>query len=160
MDNVLLALFTWQFLMFCIAVFAITIVIRRIVEYALANNKFFAKESKLWRDVILPTLPVFVGIVFAVIAKKYPYPVDMSATSARVSWGLAGGLLSGLGYRVVNSFIVAFITSKVPNAQINDPNILPDPVSSVVTTIPVPQNVANPTPPPAPDANNPEQNKQ
>lgn len=154
MDNVLLALFTWQFVLFCLAVFGITLIIRRIAEYALVNNKFIAKESKLWRDLILPTLPIIVGIIFAVIAKKYPYPVDMTATSARVSWGLAGGLLSGLGYRVVNSFVVSFITAKIPNALINDPNILPDPVSSVVTTIPVPQNVA------APDANKPEQNKQ
>jgi hypothetical protein len=83
----------------------------------------------------------------------------MSATSARVSWGLAGGLLSGLGYRIVNSFIISFVLSKIPNAQINDPNILPDPVSSVVTTIPVPQNVTN-VAPSAPDANNSTQNKQ
>lgn len=144
MDNVLLALFTWQFILFCLATFGITVIIRRIAEYLLANNKYFAKESKLWRDLLLPLLPIGIGIIFAVIAKAYPYPVDMHATSARVAWGLAGGLLSGLGYRVVNSFVTAFILSKIPNASISDPNILPDPVSSVITTIPVPAVVATP----------------
>jgi hypothetical protein len=143
MDNVLLALFSWQFLLFCLMTFGITFVIRKIVEYFMANNKIVAKESKLWRDLILPLLPIFVGVATAVIAKQFPYPVDMHSTSARVAWGLSGGLLSGLGYRVVSSFITAFILSKMPNADIKDPNFTPDPIVNIVTTIP-----AAPTPVP------------
>lgn len=132
MDNALQAIFTWQFLLFCLAVFGITSVIRKVVEYLLANNKFVAKESKVWRDLILPILPAIVGVVFALVAKAYPYPVNMAATSARAAWGLAGGLLSGLGYRVVNSFVTAFIVSKIPGAVVKDSNLEADPIAAAV----------------------------
>lgn len=138
MDNVLLALFTWQFILFCLMTFGITLIIRRITEYALANNKVIAKESKLWRDLILPLLPIFVGVVAGVLAKAFPYPVDMHAVSARVAWGLSAGLLSGLGYRVVSSFVTSFILSKMPGAQVSDPNFVPDPIVAVVPVIPNP----------------------
>jgi len=123
MDNALQAIFTWQFLLFCLAVFGITSIIRKIVEYLLVNNSFIAKESKVWRDLILPILPVTVGVVFASLAKAYPYPVNMEAFSARVAWGLASGLLSGLTYRIVNSFVTAFITNKVPGSIVKDINL-------------------------------------
>jgi len=132
MDNALQAIFTWQFLLFCLAIFGITLVIRKIVEYLLANNTFIAKESKVWRDLILPILPVLVGVIFALFAKAYPYPVDMSAASARAAWGVASGLLSGLGYRIVNSFITAFIVNKIPGAVVKDSNLEENPIATAV----------------------------
>ncbi len=123
MDGVLLALFTWQFILFCLAVFGLTFLFRKIGEYLFANVGFLTKESKIWRDLILPVLPIVVGIVFALIAKSYPYPIDMHASSARMAWGLSGGLLSGLGYRIINSFLTSFILSKLPNANVIDPNL-------------------------------------
>ncbi len=129
MDNVLQTLFTWQFILFCLAVFGITLVLRRFFEFIIANYNFAPKGSKLWkawRDLVLPILPAVVGIMFAIIAKAYPYPVDMKAMSARVAWGLAAGLLSGLGYRVVNSFVTSFIQSKLPGTIVVDPNLTDD----------------------------------
>ena len=141
MESVLQALFTWQFILFCLLVSGITLVIRRVVEYFLANSKVIAKESKLWRDLLLPILPIFVGVIFALIAKKYPYPVEILSASGRAAWGLSGGLLSGLSYRVVSSFVTAFIVSKIPTAVVNDPNLAPDPVVNVVTVIPDPSTL-------------------
>ena len=93
MDTVLQALFSWQFIIFCLAVAALTTIFRRIIEYLLINNKKFKKSSKLWRDVILPIAPIFIGVLFAIVAFGFPYPVILTI-SGKFAWGLTGGYLS------------------------------------------------------------------
>jgi hypothetical protein len=100
MDSTLEALLSWQFLFFCLSVAAVTFVVRKISEYILDNPKVPAsKTSKLWTDLILPILPVFLGSVGALIAKQYPYPTGLNEASGRFAFGLVAGLLSGLVYR-------------------------------------------------------------
>lgn len=123
MDTVLQALFSWQFIIFCLAVAALTTIFRRIIEYLLINNKKFKKSSKLWRDVILPIAPIFIGVLFAIVAFGFPYPVILTI-SGRFAWGLTGGLLSGWVYRIINAFIGNFVKTKNENADISDPNEL------------------------------------
>lgn len=105
MDTIFQALFSWQFLLFCLAIAAVLFVIRRVAEYAMANWKSAAKESKVWKELILPILPVFLGPVAAFFAKQYPYPDGLTSNSARVAFGLVAGLLSGLVYRVLKSML-------------------------------------------------------
>jgi hypothetical protein len=99
------ALFSWQFLLFCLAIAAIIFVIRRFAEYAMENWASAAKESKLWKELILPILPVLIGPVAAFFAKKYPFPDGLNSISARIAFGLVAGLLSGLVYRVLKSML-------------------------------------------------------
>lgn len=47
MDTILQTLFSWQFLIFGSAIAAVMFVIRKIIEYAMANWSPLAKESKL-----------------------------------------------------------------------------------------------------------------
>jgi len=110
MDTMLAALLSWQFLIYCLAIAAIIFVIRKVVEYVLDNPKIptgkMNKKSKLWRDLILPILPVVMGPLSTLIATQYPYPEGLSTVSGRLAFGLVAGLLSGLVYRLVSAFLV------------------------------------------------------
>lgn len=103
MDTMFQALFSWQFLLFCLAIAAVLFVIRRIFEYAMVNWKMEAHNSKLWKELILPIFPVFLGPTAAFLAKQYPFPNGLTSASARIAFGLVAGLLSGLVYRVLKS---------------------------------------------------------
>jgi len=108
MDTIFQALFSWQFLLFCLAISAVIFVVRKVSEYVLTNWNVTAKESKLWRELILPILPIFIGPTVAFFAEQYPYPFpagSASSYSARLAFGLVSGLLSGLLYRVLKSLL-------------------------------------------------------
>jgi hypothetical protein len=111
MDTMLTTLFGWQFLFFCIGLAAITEMLKRIVEYAMYSNKILARENTLWTNLILPILPTILGVVCAVVAKQYPFPDNITSLSGRIAFGLVAGVLSGLVYRVMKSFLVGKIAS-------------------------------------------------
>ena len=110
MDTMLTTLFGWQFLFFCIGLAAITQTIKKIVEYVMYSNKTIAKENTLWANLILPILPTLLGITCAALAKRYPFPDDIHSLSGRMAFGLVAGVLSGLVYRVMKSFLINKIT--------------------------------------------------
>jgi hypothetical protein len=105
MDQAFQALLTWQFLFFCLAIAALTFVFRKIGDFIINNYKFSTIVMKFWTDLMLPILPVLTGSVMALILKKYPYPDNLTTGSSRFIWGLVAGLLSGLVYRIVKSFL-------------------------------------------------------
>ena len=78
MDTMLQALLSWQFLLYCLSIAAIIFVVRKVVEFAIDSPKIptgkMNKRSKLWRELILPILPVVIGPLGALMAKQYPYP--------------------------------------------------------------------------------------
>ena len=96
MDPTLQTLFSWQFLIFGLAVAALVFVIRTVVE-------FFdtAKKSKLWNALVLPILPVILGGVIGRFFISFPYPDGLTHKWDRVVFGLVAGLLSTLLYRLV-----------------------------------------------------------
>ncbi|MBP9743696.1 MAG: hypothetical protein KBD37_10110 [Burkholderiales bacterium] len=103
MDAGLEALLSWQFLLFCLGIAAITFVIRKIVEFAILDNPKMPgnKTSRLWNELLLPIGPVFTGAIISFFAKQYPYPNGIVSASGRILFGLVAGLLSGLIYRVI-----------------------------------------------------------
>lgn len=115
MDSILQALLSWQFLFFCLAIGAVVFVIRLFVEYGMENwwplKQWRAanKESKLWRSLILPVLPIGLGLLAGAFVKGYPYPDGITSTSGRVAFGLVGGFTSSLIVRLY----VSFLSSKV-----------------------------------------------
>lgn len=115
MDSILQALLSWQFLFFCLAVGAVVFVIRLFVEYGMENWwplkqwRTANKDSKLWRSLILPILPIALGLLAGLVAKGYPYPEGITSTSGRLAFGLVGGFTSSLIVRLY----VSFLSSKV-----------------------------------------------
>lgn len=109
MDDLFQTLLSWQFILFCLGIAAITEVLRRGIEFFILDNPKMpgTRTSKLWREFLLPIAPVTNGVLMAVVAVKYPYPQEIHSFSARVFFGLVGGLLSGLIYRVVAGMIKA-----------------------------------------------------
>ena len=117
MDTALQALLSWQFILFCLALTAVTYVVRMVVDYILNSCKIDAKSCNIWVGLILPILPLTLGCLGALLAKQYPYPVEIISASGRVAFGLCAGLLSGLVWRVVK----ATISSKLAGLQTNPP---------------------------------------
>jgi len=107
MDAGLEALLSWQFLLFCLGIAAITFVIRKIVEFAILDNPKMPgnRFSKVWRELLLPIGPVFTGAIVAVLASKYPYPSEITSISGRFLFGLVAGFLSGLVYRIISGML-------------------------------------------------------
>jgi hypothetical protein len=121
MENALQALLSWQFVLFCVSVAACTHVIRIVVDFILRSKNIEPKNNLFWTDLVLPILPVILGSAGAVLAKQYPYPLDIGSGSGRFAFGLCAGLLSGLVWRVVKSMIHVKLVSQTVN-----PAIAPD----------------------------------
>ena len=123
MDTVLQAFLTWQFLFFCLAIGAVVFVIRQVVEYWMENGwplKQWAaanKDSKLWRGLLLPILPIFLGLAGGLLAKGYAYPEGFNSTSARVAFGLVAGFTSGIVVRLFNTFLSDKVSEFKSNIQ-------------------------------------------
>ena len=115
MDTILHAFLSWQFLFFCIALGAAVFVIRQVVEYAMKNwwpLKGWAaanSKAKVWRDLILPIMPIVLGQVAALVAHQYPYPEGFSTVSGRVVFGLVAGFSSGLIVKLYKSFLASTV---------------------------------------------------
>lgn len=125
MDAVLQALLSWQFVLFCLAISALVFVVRKFVEYAMENWISVAKESKFWKELILPILPITLGTVCALLAKKYPYPDGLTTISARVAFGLVAGLLSGLVYRVTKASLTSKLSSLISSLGVGSSPVAP-----------------------------------
>lgn len=125
MDTILQAFLSWQFLFFCIAIGAIVFVIRQVVEYAMENwwplKGWVAANSnaKVWRELLLPILPIVMGPAITFFATGYPYPEGFTGNSSRIIFGLVAGFSSGLIVKLYNSFLsskVAEFASKITSA--------------------------------------------
>ena len=116
MDTLLHALLSWQFLFFSLAIGIVIFVIRQLVEYGMDNWwplkqwKAANKDAKLWRGLILPILPIVLGLTAALFAKAYPFPEGFSSTSGRVVFGLVSGFTSGLAVRIYKSFLSSSVS--------------------------------------------------
>lgn len=105
MDNALQALLSWQFILFCLSVTAITHVTKIISEFIFHYRNIEPNKCHWWKELVLPILPVILGASLAAAAVQYPYPIEIISISGRLAFGLCSGLLSGLVWRVVKSII-------------------------------------------------------
>lgn len=103
MDLAISMLFSWQFVLFCLGIAAITYICRTIVEYFLGvYNK---KDSKLWTELFLPIGPPITGSIVAHLFKSYPYPQEINSIGGVIIFGLVAGLFSGLVYKIVKGLL-------------------------------------------------------
>jgi hypothetical protein len=110
MDTALQTLLSLQFIIFCLGITAITFVLKKVIDFFISKRR--SKKSLFWSEVIVPILPVTLGGIMAAIIGKYPFPESVSSLSGRVFFGLVAGLLSGLVYRIVKSFLTSQIKTK------------------------------------------------
>lgn len=100
-------LLSLQFLVLCLALSALIFAIRRLVEFRF--NTF--TKGTLWRDLILPLLPLVLGTLIPLAAPMLPVPEGFASTSGRVLFGLTAGFLSGFVYRWVKAAFHAKVGS-------------------------------------------------
>ncbi len=124
MDSILQTLLSWQFIVFGLAVAALLFVLRKFVEYFLDIYLKLDKNSKsykLWSDLVLPVLPMFLGAGGALLISTFPYPNDLTTAGSRFVFGLVAGLMSGLFYRVIKSLVANKLSSlKTKNKDCNE----------------------------------------
>ena len=99
MDTAFETILSYQFLLFCLAISALTYVIRLIVEYCFSVKNIVPKDNHAWNELILPILPIVLGCVSALLAKKYPFPDQITSYSGRAVFGLVAGSFSTIVWR-------------------------------------------------------------
>lgn len=104
MDSILSIIFGWQLIIFCLAISAIVFLLRAAVEYTLSNYK--VQHSKLWTELVLPILPILVGLISALSLSSFPYPPELNNASSRGIFGLVAGFFSELVYRIIKGLLV------------------------------------------------------
>jgi hypothetical protein len=107
MNDLLSIFITWQFLVLCVGIAAVTFVFRTTIEYFILNNPRMPgnSHSRFWRDFILVIFPIFVGVLFAFVAKSFPYPQAIYEPYARILFTASAGLLSPTAYRVIKALL-------------------------------------------------------
>jgi hypothetical protein len=111
MDTALQTLLSWQFVMLCLGIAAITFVIRKI-GYFVINYYNLKKIELVWGELIVPISPVVLGAMVTSVISKYPFPESVSTLSGRVFFGLVAGMFSGLVYRIVKAMLMAQMPKK------------------------------------------------
>ena len=104
LESALTALFSVEFLLFCLGVSGLVEIFRRLVEFFVLDNPKFkpTRTSKFWREVVLPSSPTIFGLLITAFI-DYPFPENLTSFGSKLLFGLAGGLTSGLVYKVVKS---------------------------------------------------------
>src|SRR5579864_2664230 len=137
MDPILQVLLSWQFVLFGLAVAMVMYVLRLIVEYIAGAAKADLTKSKLWNELILPILPIALGVVGAWLVTSFPYPgftpnaAGVVARGDRLIFGLVAGGFSTVMYRVIKALLYQKL---VDTAQSLTPPVATPATPTVTTT--------------------------
>jgi hypothetical protein len=117
-------LLTTELLFFVLGILAFCFVVRRGVETAFPTLSTKTPETtaqRVWEKFILPTMPMFVGILFGIFISAFPYPADMGRTwGTRAMFGAGCGFTSGWFYQVVKAIIFQRWQVPLPAAPATD----------------------------------------
>lgn len=122
--------------------------IRTIVDYAIMDNPHLpgSRNSRLWRSLILPLMPIMLGVGFYFISDKFPYtyPDGVNTYTAKFVFCLAAAALSSVVFKVVKELLLANINQ--PNFNTYPPyiNISQSPYSMPNPVLPPPYNPNTP----------------
>lgn len=108
-------LMNWQVLLFCLGIYVLVFIIRRIVDGI--SKKVSA--SWAWNNVILYVLPPLLGAAVAMAFAKYPYPADIveAGIGGRIFYGLGCGWCSGWVYKVIKALVKKATGVDVPDSN-------------------------------------------
>ena len=102
------SLITVNLVFFCLAVFAATHTVRKVIEALLPTIRKdtpLTRAQKVWEEFLLPSLPILVGIGLAVLVKSWPWPPGIVTASSRAIAGGVAGFISTWVYRMLKSFL-------------------------------------------------------
>jgi hypothetical protein len=101
-------LFTWQVIVFTLSIFVFTHFVRRILEAVfptIRKDTPLSTWQNIWDKVLLPSLPVLVGILMAALAKSWPWPPGLVKWTSRAIMGGVLGFFSTWFYMIAKSII-------------------------------------------------------
>ena len=138
MDPILQVLLSWQFMLFSLAVAVVVFVIRTITDSILELKSLptVSKNSKYWREIVLPILPILIGVGFGIFITSFPYPNGLTMLGGRVIFGLVAGAVSTTLYRVIKSLLTQKISSVVQTVQsaVNTTTVVQTPDTTTTTS--------------------------
>ncbi len=105
MEKFIETFLSWQLIMFCLSVSAVTFVFKKFITYGVKKVRVLKKFNDFWMEVLMPTIPVIMGGFMSYILTSYPFPPEANDTSSRVFFGIVAGMFSGLVYKIVKSFL-------------------------------------------------------
>lgn len=109
--------FGWPMLVLMLLVNFIVLLIRRGAE-----GKFpQLKKDKTWEDIVLPVLPVFIGVTFAMKYLNWPFPEAFALYPLRQCLGATVGFTAALGYKILKSIVKRTWGVELPDDTDADP---------------------------------------
>src|SRR5271154_6448101 len=118
MNAILAIILSYQFIFLALGLAIITYVIRTIIDYAILDNPNLpgTKNSRIWRSLILPLMPIAIGAGSSFFFHKYAYtfPDGVNTTSAQFIFCLAAGALSSVVFRVIKELLLSNINAPNP----------------------------------------------
>jgi H+/Cl- antiporter ClcA len=102
------AILTWQVGVFALAVFIVTHFVKKLIEAvvpAVRKDTPLTTAQRVWELVVLPSLPVLVGVLVGVMAKSWPWPPGITTPGARAVLGVVVGFFSTWFYRILKAII-------------------------------------------------------
>jgi hypothetical protein len=126
-------IFNVQTIYFCLAIYVVTYLIRRVFEgtwgiiVQQGEVKKGALPARIWAEVIVPILPILVGGGLSFAAKTFVWPdFSMKTKLARVLYGCICGLFSAFIYNRIRGWLKSKTDITVGDAS--EPTGLMDPV--------------------------------
>ena len=114
MNEIINVFLSLGFVFACLSIVSITAIIRQFVEFFLDKPWFpGSKFSVIYREILLPILPLILGIIAGVTIEKYPYPTELIGSGGRVIFWIVAGLLSGLIYKMIKGALVKQLPEEV-----------------------------------------------
>ena len=108
----------WAVTLFSLGVFVISLVLRRTLERLFPTVRKDTPESRaqhIWEEVLLPSMPVFVGVLMALVMRQYPYPALLTGLGSRLTFGAVAGFFCGWTYRIVKALVTKKFGIDVPD---------------------------------------------
>ena len=121
----------WQTALFCLGIYFFTYVVRLFVEALVPGVKTKGTTSnRLWTELFLPLGPFGTGMIVALFAKSFPWPMPVAdVMSVKIMYGLVCGGASGWFYGRFRAFMKVSAESKLG----------PDPAAAELPPVPAPE---------------------
>jgi len=127
------AIFNFQMVYLCLAIYVLTYSIRRLFEgtwkilVQQGEVKKGALPARIWAEVIVPILPILIGGALSFAAKTFVWPdYAINTKLARVIYGCICGLFSAFIYNRIRGWLKSGASASVGDAS--EPTGLTDPV--------------------------------
>ncbi|MFA5758016.1 MAG: hypothetical protein WC942_01365 [Clostridia bacterium] len=120
MESALLSIFSLVFFVFSFGI-GLTVAIVRIISERLWKkleivipDRFESFLLDIWKEWVLPALPIILGVLGAYFLSDYPFPSEFaSSNSGRVFFGIIAGYFSKDVYRFAKYHIRKYLPKEV-----------------------------------------------